>query len=1180
MSMMSSLSDGNDTLQPPERNPHGFTLSGGDIPDDKFFFEPMPSTHSGQSSATGGPLAMELDDSDQEDVNPGRKCPRRLVKRSDEDKLVGALKFDIINTKDGVDALFSTLVAKAVASASNGPHMAIENVLPEYINGYSAIMGNGAKIGMHGHGAQYEIIKRVFLGDGPLAGHEGGGRLPSRMVGFFRLLDEVATNVFELTRDLSRGWDMELKPKSVGQSNSNLFVVNIDDFPNSKFEHWMPTQRVFIAEVLECGGDVSAYRNQVLRAASKATVQVDDALLREMSKIRSLQVKGGRVSGSSKSSSSESRDQRRAYPVIGCVDFATFAENARLFESCSESVKGRYELNEEEKHNVDRLLSGKVRQDRTAATIADLATQFDFDHKLRCTVKQFGELVKSFKEGGEYLISEGMYREGVFILTSLQNNQSVHVPSNNKVTTWALKLLHEVLRLHDPRLKDKQFERTQEKPEPSALRSCKRQRTHCESADVPHQRASVMIIYLIAERMSCLYRIRHRAFESSGLITDGWDISHAKCDAHIVNPNAERCRSGMCTARKSEELKRLLGIHKSDVTSVAEYFQGARTTSKASTTPSNDSSVAIRETKTDEIAHGSVQAMRRLDEACTAIERIVNGITGDDDCVEDLFGSDDDDDDDDDAGAVEAAQNCTTIQIFGGGEPEQEVDQDDEEEDSEQTLSWLRPDKRMKHGMLLDHIRHHSEAVRRAITFAEDCIELQTRVAKETQENVDKLNSGVMSSSCTELEMKTTAFNAACNTVARAMGEYNNSDLKTIVGAPERWKWNQDDRVTRLAALRRAKDELQTYERIVREHSQRSEDLRSTGFFNFFDKVGSCLESLCALKAKPQQPDTSDPVYLDFDMRSKDPCTVSIDWLSTRLAMYQSQSEEFSATILQAVRNAFLFCCHAVKIQREDSLSLPDKYLEFNGIGISCILTMLSISHRLGFVKMLGPDGCLTRDFTESNERFVFCIHDTAAVLDRRISVASVDKLRRVAMSAEGWKLVCMLTEVAHFVACVSRKREYNSRTTFKGIQGNNTWLTLSSGVPFAKIHDARELAFSNTFNDIQELVNSSYPSRYAWSFADACELRKREQIKTISVWVPAFLNNRSGFIDIKGARNRPSKREDAHVDPKRCDEIDALPRQYFEQFYKHAQFGDVASDETLDSSHSPDASLPGTCYC
>ena len=1169
--MMSSLVDGNDTLQPPERNPYGFTLSSGNIPDDSFFFEPMMSTHSGPSIASSFPL----EDSDEEEVKPGRKRPRRLIKRSDEDKLMDALKFDLIETMDGVKVLFSTLINEAVASDSNGPHMAIEKVLPEYINGYKTIMGNGAKMGMHGHATQYAIIKKVFLGDVPLAGREGGGQPPSRMVDFFQLLDNIATNVFELTRDVSCGWDMELKPKAIGQSNSNLFTVNVDAFPHAKFEHWMPTQPVFIAEVLECGGDISAYRNQVLRAASRATTQVGDALVREMSEIRSREVKGGRVAGASKSSSSTSRDQRRAYPVVGCVDFATFAENAKLFESCSESLKGRYELNEPDKVSINRLLSGKMRQDRTPATIADLAKQFEFDHKLRRTVEQFGELVKSFKQGGEYLIPEGVYREGAFILTSLQNNQSVHVPSNNKVTTWTLKLLHEVLRLHDPRLKDKQFERTQEKPEPSALRSCKRQRTHCESADVPHRRASVMIIYLIAERMSCLYRIRHRAFESSGLITEQWDISHAKCDAHLANPNAEKCQSGMCTARKSEELKRLLGIHKSDVTSVAEYFQGARTTFKAADASSSGYTVSSRESTTDDIGHGSVQAMRRLDEACMAIERIVHGIRGDDDCVENLFGSDDDDDDAYDAGGISVAQNCTTIQIVDGRKAEHEVDQ----EDGEQTLLWLQLDTRMHHGTLLDEIRRHADAVTRAITFAEECIELQTLVAKETQENMDKLNSGLMSSNCTEIEMKTTAFTDACETVAAQLGGYSKSDIRSVVGAPERWKWSQEDRRIRLKTLRRATDELQTYKRVVEEHGQRSEDLKSVGFFNFFVRVGPCLESLCALKAKSSQSDTAEPVYVDFDMKPKDTCAVSIDWLSTRLAMYQSQSEEFSATIIQAVRNAFLFCCQGVKLQTKDSLSLPDKSLEFNGLGISCILTMLSIAHRLGFVKMLGPEEeCPTRNFTESNEPFAFCIHDAQNALDRRISVASIDKLQRVARSATGWTLVCMLTEVAHFVACVTRKGEYNTRTTFKGIQANSAWLTLSAGVPFAKIHDARELAFSNTFTDIQELVNSSYPSRYAWSFADACELRKREQIKTISVWVPAFLNNNSGFIDITGARNRPSKREDAHVYVKRCDEIDTLPRQFFEQFYRHAQFGDVAADDTLDASHSPDASLPQTC--
>jgi len=140
MSMMSSLADGYDTLQPPERNPHGFTLSSGDIPGDNFFFQHTASTNSGQSSATGGPLAMQLDDSDEEYVMPGRKCPRRLLKRSDEDKLVSALKFDVLNTKCGVEMLFSALIDEAVVSDSNGPHMAIEKVLPEYINGYGAIM--------------------------------------------------------------------------------------------------------------------------------------------------------------------------------------------------------------------------------------------------------------------------------------------------------------------------------------------------------------------------------------------------------------------------------------------------------------------------------------------------------------------------------------------------------------------------------------------------------------------------------------------------------------------------------------------------------------------------------------------------------------------------------------------------------------------------------------------------------------------------------------------------------------------------------------------------------------------------------------------------------------------------------------------------------------------------------
>ena len=276
--MASSLADGNKTVQPPTRNPHGFTLSGGNIPGDSFFLERKSMDVDCEKSLED---SLFGDSDDEPCIKPVRKSI--MTKRPDEDKLFDAFKIEMIQTKEGVYAFFNKLVDSAVEFKSDGPHMAIDDVLPTFINGYKKIMKSEEKIGMKGHLTQYKILKHIFLNGGPLSGATDDPTLSGRFVTFFENLDRLSESMFEFVRDLSNGWNHQLLLH--GSYKSNDYGVNKKRFPNAKFQDWMPTQQVFIARVLQDGGDVSALRNQEQRAAS---------------------------------------NDKRAYPVLGNIDHDTF----------------------------------------------------------------------------------------------------------------------------------------------------------------------------------------------------------------------------------------------------------------------------------------------------------------------------------------------------------------------------------------------------------------------------------------------------------------------------------------------------------------------------------------------------------------------------------------------------------------------------------------------------------------------------------------------------------------------------------------------------------------------------------------------------------------------------------------------------------------------------------------
>jgi hypothetical protein len=1040
-----------------------------------------------------------------------------------EKKLVDAIDWDNLETKEGVKDMFNKLVEYAVkkkpdgSQQADGPHMAVEHEVPSYIKGYEKLVRRvdshlqSTNLGMYGPIVQYEILKHLFTTRGLLCdAHDTC--VNRRLSDFFDSLTRVATNMLELTQELSIGWNHGLLPNKLGTHDPAV--------QDASFEQWMPIQPVFLKKALPFGDDVDVFLRQT---GSKS-------------------------------------DGRRAYPKVAGVDIDVFLANKPIFEACADAADNRKVLTDEERSQIETLAT------ESKITEQEIAQQTRFDRKLQATIMLYGDMVKAYKEEGRFLLADPTDIEGVFILTSIQNNQSIHMATNNRATTWALKLLHEILKVHHIELKDKRFVRIQDSAVRTHAADLKRQRANNRSTHAPLMRASVGIVYMLSERMMVLIKKRHGAFWDKTLGTP-YDVSTNRCKNCKETPARGGSFKCTCCAVQADALRRKCGVHKSDVASVPEYFQSNRSKPKDAMSACATPAMSHAQRSSNRALPCSDNERAALEKSCKLLEVLCGYkmcTTGTQETavsLHELFGSNSESDDEsEDEGANEADDE-------GANEA------DDEGEDLTKhadTLQWFQARTRMGHDDLVaKKIAPYIRTVQEAIAFAESCIRRHNavvveykRILQQMDDDPEQLIGG------NEYEVKQSAFKQAIVLVAHGIGE-TTQIVTRIVGAVDIWGWaDQSPRVKHLAELRNVLAMLTEYKRTVLQHQQT--DAGAT-FFDLFVKMGEAITKMCA-RVRPSSEGKSNAdvergldadVDVDFmHVNGKDGHKPR-EWANNRLTAYHTQPSELCTRMITTIRWAFQQCCKGVRLDKNpnDYCHLGMNFTREYSFGVSAILAMLAIAYIDGFVSTTDAPTC-----THAHES-IFTIDGKR----RRISIANVEVLRKIAKTPPGWTLICMLAEVANHIKCTYRIAKFGASTTCLDMTTEQAWLTLSpEPEPFLNIHTDRLPAFKEFCTKIkQEAVH--YPSKCEWSFADDVEFKTATQFEKVATWVPELLNGNAGFIDMSGVRKRPTNRAGpARNDGEQLD-IDKLKVQYFKLFYTHSMFG----VSTTDTAHSPDRPLP-----
>jgi hypothetical protein len=933
-----------------------------------------------------------------------------------------------------------------------------------------------------------------------------------RLSDFFDSLTRVATNMLELTQELSIGWNHGLLPNKLGTRDPAV--------QDASFEQWMPIQPVFLKKALPFGDDVDVFLRQT---GSKS-------------------------------------DGRRAYPKVAGVDIDVFLANKPIFEACADAADNRMVLTDEQRSQIETLAT------ESKITEQEIAQQTRFDRKLQATIMLYGDMVKAYKEEGRFLLADPTDIEGVFILTSIQNNQSIHMATNNRATTWALKLLHEILKVHHIELKDKRFVRFQDSAVRTHAADLKRQR----STHAPLMRASVGIVYMLSERMMVLIKKRHGAFWDKTLGTP-YDVSTNRCKNCKETPARGGSFKCTCCAVQADALRRKCGVHKSDVASVPEYFQSNRSKPKDAMSACATPAMSHAQRSSNKALPCSDNELAALKKSCKLLELIcgykmcTTGTQETPVSLYEMFGSNSEsDDEDDDEGANE-----------GDDEGANEGDDEGANEGDDLTkyvdnLQWFQARTRMGHDALVEtKIDPYICTVQEAITFAESCIERHNAVVVEYKKILRQMDDDEEQLiGDNEYEVKRCAFQQASSLVAKGFGE-TTQIVTRIVGAVETLGWaDQSPRVKHLAELRNVLTMLQEYKRTVLQHQQTN---AGATFFDLFVKMGGAITKMCARVSSSSEGKSNADVERGLD------ADVDVDfmhvnakyghktreWANNRLTAYHTQPSELCTRMITTIRWAFQKCCKGVRLDIK-----PSEYchlgmnftLEYS-FGVSAILAMLAIAYNDGFVSTTDAPTC-----THAHEP-IFTIDGE----HRRISIAKVEVLREIAKTPSGWTLICMLAEVANHIKCTYRRRTFSVFTTCLDMTTRQAWLTLSRHPkPFLNLHEDRLTAFTSFCTKIkQEVVH--YPSKCEWSFADDAEFKTATEFEKVATWVPELLNGNAGFIDMSGVRTRPTNRPGHAVEESEPLDIDKLGVQYFDQFYKHSMFG----ESTTDTAHSPDRPLP-----
>lgn len=1023
------------------------------------------------------------------------------------------------------------------------------------------------------HALQVQLLDAFFSPSGPLAEHSqtvASSTGPTKRTSlFFDLAKQVSQNISSLVADTITTWKFDIVKVKTGRSFK--YKVDKDKFPNAKFGDWNPLVPIHRAVFIANGERCTSFVAEIMRE-KRDNAELNELfqtpfyaeLLPRLSQIRDAQVDNEESRAKDAPTTTRVRtkqcDERRAYPVLGPLTYEVYLTHkssialvAAHFDPKTYSKIDESELPASALHTCEHLRATAGLEGVPIAEFAQtIAKQHHFESKLQDTCALYSEMfVTMLDPSGALLIDDLELRNGLFVLTSQQNNASKDSPLSNNSDFWLLKVVHAMLKIQDGRLNDRNFTNILT-PQLSGAADEKKHINGSISTKIEDWicRINANLVAMIVEKVLSFYRLRLDAFKISEMVEEEWlDITK------IEDTNARR-----------EAVLHKLHIHKGDVQAAATAYTTMRPAG------SNDcTALLIVDSDVGQSSVGSKLKQCNLDIDCAIIESVVHFEPEE----PDIHNND---------GTALAVQVC------------EDKDDDDEESVAReefnracQVVGWLAISLRKP----LPELVEKCDALLRKLEQCKAFCSLAVKIYNEIKPMYDGEYSRLRFLSravrdmnekeatvdqlalvrCSDPELVNRAYAAVSDEAVKKLSSvaygFRPSLVRSILGPPSRWN-------LLISTVNADTTNIESAVAVIEKYKALISGSGVPTFFDFTERLTNYTAALTAYRTAKFEDDADhvEPIGLvNHNPRNSD-----LIFVKARIDAFFSQRDEWISIVLNSLDLSFKLAGAWAGLDNPHAKIVPVSRRTHTKIAISSILQMLTICEVKGALLITSDAAEFDSFRTGTSDNSSSC--SVMAVLTgarRNIAFAHFDGLVAFASrSAADWKTICCLIEVAFLLLSHARTTNFDINST--AITREESTVFLHDDEQFVHIYEENRSSALEKIASLEADVETCYPTEYNWQFSDAGVFTAKT-LQTLCATVPSILNQDTGFINYSGVKDRIQAKNGLFkiAEGKKMAEKESL---HFELFFYDDVFGtanlpgnrpDIGSSSGSDPAHTPD---------
>jgi len=1057
---------------------------------------------------------------------------------------------------DEDDAIYG--LPKTRRSTSVGPYNARINLIKRLFDKDTGYVPHNLSV--ESHPLQVSLLQALFSPDGPCADHSqtvkmATGGVTKRSCLFFELAKRLASDISKLVGDIIETWSFDIT--KIKSPRSTKSVVDVVNFPDAKFEDWkplVPVHRVvyaangercmsFVAEIMREKRDEGRDGKEEVRHLFSHPFYAE--LIPRLSRIRDMQLDNDESRAKDTPTVDRTRakqcGERRAYPVMGPLQYHIYLVHkssialvaAHFCLETYQKVEPSSPLPEAEVEFCERLRRDVELEHVHVGDFAEqISKQHHYECKLQATCALYGECFSSMIDpSNKFMIDDLELRNGLFVLTSVQSNAQKGSSSSNNSDVWLLKVIHHMLKIHDGRLNDRNFQNVTSPPE---VESEKKHINGSLSSKIDDCmcRIESNLIAVIVEKVCSYYRMRFDAFVNSDMVEGEWAAI-----AEISNTNARR-----------EAILHKLHHHKGDVqaASTAYTTRPSRDDDDASTALAVvDADVENPPSESSLLTVGSRVERTNLDIDCAVIESVIQQFS---------------------------PQNAGALQDYemGGMHEENEASIAREEyERACEVIGWLSLASRKPARELVETCDALLLQLAQAKEFCLCVAKIHDQIQPIYDEEYCRLRrqdrelrgrnegdvdvDGLAFVQCSDTAMVARAYQSVSAAAVTALSShafgYKPSVVRIMLGPPSKWS-------NLKATLKVDVVNIDEAIHVVQKYIEAISASGATTFFDFTDRIKNYVTVLVAYKMALVEEDSEkhEPVGLI----EHSPQKTDINFVKARLGAFMSQRDEWNECILKSIDIAMKLSGAWAGLDNHATKIVPISRRTHAKVAISSIMYMLTICevNQVLFVTHDAFEFEAFRNGTSENASLFLMAVLCGTSGRRNIAIAHYDALVAFARrSTRNWQTSCCMVEVAFYVLIHARNRTFNITNTT--ITRDECTVMLHDDDNFVHVYNENREVAEQKIATLEARVSRTYPSSYEWQFSDT-DLLTAERTKTLCTSVPAILNQDTGFINYSGVKYRVKQNNGIFkiASGKRMSEQSSLS---FDLVFYDDQFGTTA---------------------